>query len=70
MKRNNIIGKILIISGSVLCVLGTILFFVKGTSIVSIMSLLVLFIGMIIWYNSKKTSPVKNDNSGSMIPQF
>lgn len=70
MKQSNIIGRILIIGGSVLCVLGSILFFAKDSLIVSIMSLPVLFAGMIIWYNSKKTSLAKNENSGSMIPKF
>ena len=67
MKRNRVIGKILIACGSVLSVLGIIIFFVKDSSIVSVMSLPVLFIGIIIWYNSKKTSLVKNDTRGTMI---
>ena len=53
MKRNNITGRILIICGSVLSILGVILFMIKGSSIVSIMSMPVLLIGIIIWYKSK-----------------
>lgn len=67
MNRSRVIGKTLIICGTVLSVPGIIILFAKNNPIVSVMSLPVLFIGIIIWYNPKKNSPVKNDNRGSMI---
>ena len=67
MNWGRVFGKTLIIGGTVLSVLGIIILFAKNSPIVSVMSLPVLFIGIIIWYNSKKNPPVKNDNRGSMI---
>lgn len=54
MKRNKLIGKLLIITGAILCVLGVVLILVKETSIVTFMSLPILFIGIVISHNSKK----------------
>lgn len=67
MNWSRVIGKTLIICGTVLSVLGIIILFAKNSPIVSVMSLPVLFIGIIIWYNPKKNPPVKNDNRGSVI---
>ena len=67
MNRSRVIGKTLIICGTVLSIPGIIILFAKNSPIVSVMSLPVLFIGIIIWYNPKKNSTVKNDNRGSMI---
>lgn len=56
MKKNKTIGKILIICGCTLSLIGIILFFNKKHSIVSIMSLPIIFLGIFIWLNSEKTS--------------
>jgi len=69
MKRNKIMGKSLIVTGSVLSILGIIIIFVKGNSTVTFMSLPVLFLGILIWYNSNKNSLAKNNDSESVIPK-
>jgi len=60
MKRNKIVGKALIVTGSILSILGIIIIFVKGNSTVTFMSLPVLLLGIFIWYNSNKNSLAKN----------
>jgi len=62
-------GKSLIVTGSVLSILGIIIIFVKGNSTVTFMSLPVLFLGILIWYNSNKNSLAKNNDSESVIPK-
>ena len=70
MKWNKIVGKSLIVTGSVLSILGIIIIFVKGNSMVTFMSLPVLFLGILIWYDSNKNSLAKNKESESVIPKL
>jgi len=56
MKRNRTIGKILIICGSVLSIIGITLLLTKGSSTVSFMSLPIIFLGIVIWHNAAKIS--------------
>jgi len=70
MKRNKIVGKSLIITGSVLSILGIMIIFAKGNSTVTFMSLPVLFLGILIWYNSNKNSLSKNNDSESVITKL
>jgi hypothetical protein len=69
MKWNKIVGKSLIVSGSVLSILGIIIIFAKGNSTVTFMSLPVLFLGILIWYNTNRNSLAKNNDSESVIPK-
>lgn len=56
MNRNRTFGKILIICGSVLTIIGITLLLAKGSSRVLFMSLAIIFLGMIIWHNTEKVS--------------
>jgi hypothetical protein len=56
MNRNRTFGKILIICGSVLTIIGITLLLAKGSSRVLFMSLAIIFPGMIIWHNTEKVS--------------
>jgi len=64
------VGKSLIITGSVLSILGIMIIFAKGNSTVTFMSLPVLFLGILIWYNSNKNSLSKNNDSESVITKL
>lgn len=57
MKGNKMIGKLFVITGFMLAVVGVILVLVKEGSIVTFMSLPVLFMGIVMSHNAKKDPP-------------
>ena len=61
MKSNKTTGKVLTICGCTLTLLGIILFVFKGNPIVSIMSLPIIFFGILIWINAGKTSSLQEE---------
>jgi hypothetical protein len=61
MKRNRTIGKILIICGSVLSIIGITLLLAKGSSTVLFMSLPIIFLGSIIGHNAENISTATED---------
>ena len=66
MKWNKIVGKSLIITGSFLSILGITILIAKGNSMVTFMSLPIVFLGIFIWYNPGKNLPAKKDDSRSV----
>lgn len=58
MNRNKITGAILILAGCMLSMLGIVLLFLKGSSMVPLISVPVMFFGILIWYNGEKNSSV------------
>ncbi|HET9279144.1 MAG TPA: hypothetical protein VFN95_13195 [Flavitalea sp.] len=61
MNRYKITGTVLIISGSVLSIIGIILLFVKGSSMIPFISVPVIFFGILIWYNAERDTSVTAD---------
>lgn len=56
MKQNKTVGRLLIICGCILALLGIILFFVKKHAIVSFMSFPLILLGVFIWLNAENKS--------------
>ena len=61
MNRGKITGAVLIMLGSVLSLIGIILLFVKGSSMIPFISVPVIFFGILIWYNAERNSSVIAD---------
>lgn len=61
MNRNKIAGTVLIITGCVLSIIGIILLFFKGRSMVPLISVPLLFLGILIWFNADRNSSVTAD---------
>lgn len=61
MNRSKITGAVLIMLGCVLSIIGIILLFVKGSSMIPFISVPVIFFGILIWYNAERNSSVIAD---------
>jgi hypothetical protein len=66
MKWNKIVGKSLIVAGSLLSILGITIVLVKGNSMVTIMSIPIVFLGIIIWHNAGENPSAKKGDSKSV----
>jgi hypothetical protein len=61
MNRHKITGTILIIAGCVLSLIGIVLLFIKGNTMIPFLSVPVIFFGILIWYNGGRNSSVTVD---------
>ena len=61
MNRNKITSIVLIITGSLLSMIGIIRLFVKGSSMIPFISVPVIFFGILIWYTAERYSSATAD---------